>query len=225
MTGSDDLARRHRLLLWWFPRAFRDEYGSELIGVLQEGTRSGRRRAGPVDYLDLIISGIRMRARLAITPSERSATRAIPMMYLGALLELVAAVTILATAGDIRASLVGHGPPLTDADWAAVMTRDLEPVAVAACVGAVVSVGLAWAMARSYRWPRFVLAAFLGVNVFGLISGLVQGSATTARADLVAGTALCVAQCVAVGLAFPATSRALARLGSIAGWTPRPRHG
>ncbi len=219
MTPSDRLQGRHRLLLWWYPKQFRREFGSELIDVFLEGARAGHRRAGLADYLDLVISGIRMRARPTSPLSERPAAGVVPLMYIGALLELVAAVTILATAGDIRAILVSQSPRFTEAQWAAVMASDLEPVAVAACVAAAVWLGLAWAIAHAYRWPRFVLLVFLGVNVLGLLSGLAQGSAAAARADLVVGAALCLVQCVAVGLVFPSTFATLARLRSTAGRT------
>jgi hypothetical protein len=63
--------------------------------------------------------------------------------------------------------------------------------------------GLAWAVGRGHRSARIMLGVFLGVNVYGLFSGLAQGSAMSAQADLAIGTALCLFQLAAVVLVFP----------------------
>ncbi len=133
-------------------------------------------------------------------------------MYLGALLELVAAITILATAGDVRASEVGRNLRYTDAQWTAVIADRLEPVALAATLATAVWLGLAWAIGRRHRSARIMLAVFLGVNVLSLVNGLAQGSAMSAQADLVIGTALCLVQFVAVVLVFP---KEFGRLGRV----------
>jgi hypothetical protein len=69
-------------------------------------------------------------------------------------------------------------------------------------VGAAVGVWLwmAWANGRGHRWALVVFAMFFGVNVVSLFSGLTQGSATYARADLIAGSVLCLVALAAVVL-------------------------
>ena len=46
---------------------------------------------------------------------------------------------------------------------------------------------MAWAIGRGHRRVPTVLVLFFGLNVFGLVNGLVQGSAVYARPDLAIG--------------------------------------
>ena len=212
MTDVDDLERRYRRWLQWYPAAFRREHEEEILGVLLAVARDGQRHPGPMDCLDLMSNGLRMRLRLMLPRSGRPASMAVPLLYLGAVLELVAAITILATAGDVRASEASRNLRYTDAQWSAIVAAHLEPVALAACVAAAGWLGLAWAIGRGHRSARFVVAVLLGVNVLGLINGLAHGSAMSAQADLVIGTALCLVQVVAVVLVFPKETGRLGRL-------------
>jgi hypothetical protein len=212
VTDVDDLERRYRRWLTWYPTSFRREHEAEILGVLMAIARDGQRHPGPLECLDLMSNGLRMRLRPTLSRSERSASRAVRLLYLGAVLELVAAITILATAGDIRTSEVSRNLRYTDAQWSAVVADQLEPVALAATVAAAVWLGLAWAIGRRHRSARIMLAVFLGVNVYGLFNGLAQGSAMSAQADLAIGTALCLVQLATVVLVFP---KEFGRLGRV----------
>ena len=50
----------------------------------------------------------------------------------GGVVELAAAITILVTIGNVRSNVVKRNPGLTEAQWHAVVTGQLEPTAVAA---------------------------------------------------------------------------------------------
>jgi hypothetical protein len=213
VTDVRDLERRYRRWLYWYPASFRREHEDEILGVLLAGARDGQRVPDPMDCLDLMSNGLRMRLRQALAGSGNTASTTVPLLCLGALMELVAAIAIVATAGDFRASDLSHGVRFTDAQWNAVVAQRLEPVALAASAAAVVWLALTWGVARGHRSAALALAAFLGVNVLGLANGVAHGSVTSAPADTVIGVALCVVQSMAVALA------ARGRYG----WRGRPR--
>jgi hypothetical protein len=62
VTGA--LERRYRRLLACYPWAYRQEHEEEMLGVLLAGA-GGRRRPGLRDSADLILGGVRIRARYA----------------------------------------------------------------------------------------------------------------------------------------------------------------
>jgi hypothetical protein len=123
-------------------------------------------------------------------------------MYLGAVVELAAAVTILSTIGDVRSNVVRRNPGLSDAQWHAVVAGQLEPTAVAAGIAVGFWLWMAWAIGRRHRWAGIVLAIFFGLNVFSLLNGLIQGSAVYARPDLAIGIVLCLVELAAVARIF-----------------------
>ncbi len=212
MIEVDDLERRYRRWLQWYPAAFRREHEEEILGVLLAVARDGQRHPGLMDCLDLMSNGLRLRLAPTVPRSERSSSKAVPLLYLGAVLEVVAAITILATAGDVRSSLLSRHLRYTDAQWGAAVADHLEPVALAACVAAAIWLGVAWGIGREHRWARMACVIFLVGNLCSLVNGLAQGSANDARADLVIGTALCLVQLVAVVLVFP---KEIGRLGRL----------
>ncbi len=148
-----------------------------------------------------------------------------PLLSLGALLELLAAITILATAGDLRANDFGRSVRYTEAQWSAVVADHLGPVALAATAAAVVWLVLAWGIARGHRAAGLGLAALLVVNVLGLTNGLAEGSATYAQADTAIAIALCGVQVVAVVLVLRAQFGAKGRrtVGGRSNRDPSPR--
>ncbi len=212
MTDVDDLERRYRRWLKWYPTSFRREHEEEIIGVLMAGARDGQGHPGPMDGLDLMSNGLRLRLRPTLPRSERLASLAVPLLYVGAVLELVAAITIVATSGDIRASEASRNLRYTDAQWSAVVAGHLEPVALVACVAAAIWLGVAWGIGRGHRWARMACVAFVIGNLCSLYNGLAQGSANDAHADLAIGIALCLVQVVAAALVF---SKDLGRLGRL----------
>src|SRR5205823_5799728 len=117
MTDAADLERRYRRLLAWYPRAFRREHEEEILAVLMAGAGEGQRQPELMECLDLMGSALWMRLRPNVPRSDRSVFNAVKMMYLGAVVELAAAITIVATIGDVRSNVVQRNPGLTAGQW------------------------------------------------------------------------------------------------------------
>jgi hypothetical protein len=225
VTDVDDLERRYRGWLKWYPTSFRREHEAEILGVLMSIARDGQRHPGPMECLDLMSNGLRMRLRPTLSRSERSASKAVRLLYHGAVLELVAAITILATAGDVRASLLSRHLRSTDAQCGAAVADHLELVALTACVAAAIWLGVAWGSAASIAGPGWRARSSLSGIPAALVNGLAQGSASDARADLAIGTAPCLVRLVAIALVLPNEFGRLGRLGFGRGSKRGPSNG
>ena len=105
-----------------------------------------------------------------------------------------------------RASF-GRNPGYPNAEWRAVVSDRIELVALAAGIAVACWLLTAWAIGRGHRWARIAFAIFFGVNLLGLLGGLVQGSATYASPDAAIGSILCLVQFAAVVLVFPGEFR------------------
>jgi len=217
VTGTAGLERGYRRWLRWYPRTFRREHEAEVLGVLLAGAREGQRRPDPVECLDLLRGALSMRLRPRVARAERAAVTAVRLMYLGAVVELAAAVTILATIGSVRAGMFQRNPGYPQAQWHAVVAGRLAPTAVAAGIAVAFWLWMAWANGRGHRWARILFALFFGVNAFGLGNGLAAGSAVYARADLAVGTVLCLVHLAAMALLFDQDIRRVAGHRSSAG--------
>ncbi len=205
--------------------AFRRDYEDELLGVLLAGAREGQRRPRPMDCVDLAVNALRMRLQPAASPSARVASGLPTLVYVGALLELAAAITVLATISNVQADLTGHDGGVSDDQWRAVVAGQLEAVALAACLAAAGWLGLGWAIRRGHGWARVAFAIFLGVNLFSLFDGLVHGSFSFAPAAVAVGVALCLVQLVAAVRIFSPWSGTIGGLRVVAGRIAWPRLG
>jgi hypothetical protein len=202
MTDTADLERGYRRWLRWYPRSFRREHEAEILGVLMAGARAGQRQPAPIECLDLLRSALWMRLRPNVPRSNRPAFNAVKLMYVGAVVELAAAIVILATIGDVRSNVVKRNPDLTEAQWHAIVAGQLEPTAVAAGIAVGFWLWMAWAIGRGHRWAWIVFALFFGLNTYGLLDGLAGGSAVYARPDLAIGSVLWLVELAAVVLIF-----------------------
>jgi hypothetical protein len=187
MTEAADLERAYRRWLRWYPKAFRREHEAEILDVLVAGAREGQRAPGPMECLDLMSSAMLMRLRAHVPRSDRAGRATVRLMYLCAVLDLAVAFTIAATVGEVRAHVVELNPGLTDTEWQAIVSGQLEPKALAAGVAVGCWLWMAWASGRGHRWPRIALVIVFGINTVSLFDGLVGGSAVYARTDLVIG--------------------------------------
>jgi len=210
MTDTANLERSYRRWLRWYPTWFRREHEAEILGVLMAGAREGQRRPEPMECLDLVSSALRMRLGSRVPRSERSVCTAIKLMYLGAVVELATAITIVATLGDVRSSVIQRHAGYTEVQWHAEMVGTLEPLVVAARIAVVLWLWMAWANGRGHRWARVVFALFFGLNLYGLFNGLAKGSAVYARTDLAMAIVLCLVQLAAVTLVFSGDVRKIA---------------
>ncbi len=204
MTDSAELERGYRRWLSWYPKTFRREHEAEILTVLMAGAREGQRRPEAMECLALLSSALNMRLGPRVPRSNQSVFTAIKLMYLGALVELAAAIIILATIGEIKSKVVISSPGLSEGQWHAIVVGQLAPTEV----GAILAVGfwlwIAWSIGRGHRWPRIVFALFFALNVFGLLNGLVHGSAVYAQPDLAIGIVLCLVELAAVAFIFRA---------------------
>ncbi len=217
MTATEELERRYRRWLRWYPPAFRREYGAEILGVLLAGAREGQRRPATAECVDLMANGLRMRMRPRASRAVVVRPGLSALIYIGALLELGAAATILATSDAVRAAVLDRYPGITATAWQVIFTGQFVPHVVAACLAAVSCVGLGWAVGRGYGWARMAFALLAGANGCSLVAGFLGGSASVAQADLAVGVALCLVQLLAVALAFDRQLAGLTRVLAVFG--------
>jgi hypothetical protein len=202
MTDSANLERRYRRWLRCYPRSFRREHEAEILAVLMAGAREGQRQPEPLECLDLLRGALWMRLRPSAPRSNRSTFAAVKLMYVGGLVEIAAAITILATIGDVRSNVIKRNPGLTEAQWHAVVAGQIEPTAIAAGIAVGFWLWMAWAIGRGHRWARIAFASFFGLNTYGLLNGLIHGSAVYAQQDLAIGIVLYLVELAAVALIF-----------------------
>jgi hypothetical protein len=204
VTDSGGLERAYRRWLRWYPKSFRAEYEAEILALLMEGARNGQCRPEPTECLNLVFSAVNVRLRPRVARSTRSVFAAIKAMWVGAAVELVTVVTLLATMGAVRANTLSQNPGLTAHQWHAVVASRITPNVI----GGLVAIGfwlcMVWSVGRGHRWPRVALPVFFVVNLYGLLVGVLHGAATTSRPDLAAAFVLCVVELVAVILVLRA---------------------
>ena len=111
-------------------------------------------------------------------------------------------LTIVATLGDVKASILVRNRGYTRAQWHAEITAAFEPLVLAAGLAVGFWLWMAWANGRGYRWPRVLFALFFCVNTYSLLHGLAGGPARYAGPDLAAGTVLWLVEFAAVALVF-----------------------
>jgi hypothetical protein len=215
MTAVADLERAYRGWLRWYPKSFRRQHEAELLGVLMAGAREGQRHPGRMERVDLVRSALCMRLRPRVPRSDRATLAAIRLMYLGATAELAVGLTILATLGDVKASILGRDPGYSPAQWHAEVAGTLEPLVAAAALAVGFWLWMAWATGRGHRWVTVLVALFFCATTYSLLHGLVGGSAHFARVDLVAGTVLWVVELAAVGLVSSNELRRMARNAAV----------
>ena len=119
-------------------------------------------------------------------------------MYLAAVAQLAVVVVIVATTDAVRASIVAADPGYTPAQWHSELVGSIDPLVVLAGLTAILCLWMAWCSGRGRRWPRVLFAVCFGVTTYSLLHGLGGGSASYARADLVMGIAVWLAELATV---------------------------
>jgi hypothetical protein len=219
MTDSAMLERRYQRLLAWYPRAYRREHEQEMLAVLMASAGDCQRRPGLADSVDVLRSAIGMRLRPGTPRSARTVFTAVRLMYVGAAVELCTLITILATLGSLRSTILRRNPGFNAAQWHAFVSAQIVPLIIAAALAVAVWLWMAWANGRGHRWARVVFALFFAVTTGSLLSGIARGSVVYAPADLIAGSALCLVALAAVLLIFSKQS------GEYYRQRPAHRHG
>jgi hypothetical protein len=201
MNNSADLERGYRRVLACYPRAFRRENEDEILGVLLDTAEEGQQRVGLAEAAALIRGGLRMRLRPGPSRPPRTVFAAVRLMCVGAVVELGALLTMVATAGSLKAAVLARDP----AQWhtALVMLTSKE---VFAPVGIVMWLWLAWANGRGHDWARLIFTWFFGAFTVSLLVALAQHAVVYAPADLAALTALWLVALVSMVLIFSKAS-------------------
>ncbi len=206
MTGQAQLERRYRRLLALFPRAFREEHEEEMLAVLLAGARSGRRRPGTTDSVNLIANALLMRVRLHAPRSSPTVFWAVRLMVFGAVLELAALVTVVATRSDLAAAVARHYPAMPMAHVHHLINAQVLKIAVGAPIAAGVWLWLARANDRGHGWARGLLGALFALTSVSLFAAIAQHAVTLAPADVIAGAALWLVAVVALVLIISPSS-------------------
>jgi hypothetical protein len=185
--ASSNLERGYRRLIACYPRSFRKDNEEEILTVLLATAQEGQRRPGLGESADLIKGAIRMRMGLSRTP--RTVLYAVRLMYLGAATQLAVLITVILTAGHIRAAVqtamaAYHNPAVTAQVMHAV-NIDLVLDEVVIPVLIVVWLFMAWANGMGYDWARVAAVSLFGLSCAGLLIDLAQSTAKYAPAALI----------------------------------------
>lgn len=190
MSDSAALERGYRRWLRCYPRAFRREHEAEMLTVLMADAGNDQRRPRVAECIDLLIGAIAARVRPRVSRTNRPVFAVVKLLCLGAMLELATAVTLLATLGQVRSNIVTSDPGFTAAAWQAVVTGQIDPLAISAGIAVLFLLCVAWAYGRGKRWPGLAFAVFFAATTWSLLSGLSRGSFVYAQADLAVATVL-----------------------------------
>lgn len=206
MTNASDLERRYLRILGCYPRRFRREHEQEILAVLMASAGEGQRWPGLAESAALIKSALWMRLRPGAPRSAPTVFAAVRLMYVGAALELVAVITILATTGSVKSAIVERYPHLAATIWHAVVATHIVPDVVGAPIAIGLWLWLAWANGRGHNWARVAFAVFFASTTLSILVALVEDAVVYAPADLIAGMAIWLVGLAAVLLIYSEAS-------------------
>jgi hypothetical protein len=209
MNSSASLERGYRRLLAVYPRAFRRENEEEILSVLLSTAGQDQVRPGLAISADLIRSGLLMRLRPTVPHSARTVRAAVKLIYLAALAELAAVITIVATSSAVLA-YVHRTAPSASHLAALSLTKD----EIVGPIGIILMLWLAWAVGRRHDWARVVFLIFWGISTLSMLAALAEGAAVAAPADFAGGVLVWLLQLSAVLLLFAKQSAPYYRQGS-----------
>jgi hypothetical protein len=208
MNETADLERGYRRVLAWYPKAFRQDNGEEILAVLLASAKEGQRKVELAESAALIRGALRMRLRPAVRP-PRTVRSAVRLMCAGAVAELAAVVTMVLTAARMKAALA-KGPGLTAAQWHTV-TSLLTFKEVGGGIAVVLWLFLAWAMSQRRDVARFAFTAFFALISMIMLSALAQQGTAYAAADFAAGAAVWLVALATMVLIFARPSNTFYR--------------
>jgi hypothetical protein len=67
-----------------------------------------------------------MRLRPRVPRSNRAVLKAIKLLYFGAVVELAVAITIMATIGDVKSTIIKRNPGYTEVQWHAEVAGNFD---------------------------------------------------------------------------------------------------
>jgi hypothetical protein len=175
MTDQEHLERAYRRRLAWYPRAFRDEHGPEILAVLMAGARDGQRRPGLAGSADLIRSGAWMRLRPSAPRSAPTVRAAVWLMCAGAAITagnlIITLAYILADIGGLEATLRQEHPSHTAAQISQQYTIAVTMVPVTLLVAIALWLWMARVTGQGQHWARKQSTQLFGLATLKLISG------------------------------------------------------
>jgi hypothetical protein len=182
MNPPAGLESAYRRLLRWYPKAFRFEYESELLGVLMAAAGADRLRPTWREKLNLMTQGIWTRLRPTVPRSARTVRTAVALMYAGALVDAVGVAVLLATTGSMKSRIMTAHPDFTVADWHTLMAVEIVPHAVAGGLAIAFWVVAAWANGQGRDWGRRAFALYFCLASLAVLFVLTVGGAVYATA-------------------------------------------
>jgi hypothetical protein len=168
MTDQAHLERGYRRLLAWYPRAFRDEHGPEILAVLLACAPDGQRRPGLAESADLIRSGLWMRLRPSVPRSARTVRAAVQLICASAAASAASLIIVLAVIVDIRVRHAVLGHRLIAAQVSQVTTSVIVQVLVSCLVPVAVWLWMARANGRGRNWARILFTVLFGLTTLTL---------------------------------------------------------
>jgi hypothetical protein len=168
MTDQASLERRYRRLLGWYPRAYRQENGPEILAVLMACAPDGQRRPGLAESADLIRSGLWMRLRPSVPRSARTVRAAVRLMYAGAVVSTVNLIILLAFIGYIRAYRAMLGHRLTAAQVSQLNTSFITLAVVSDLVPIALWLWMARENGQGRNWARSLSTVLFGLATLDL---------------------------------------------------------
>lgn len=199
-SDSASLERGYRRLLAWYPKWFRQDNGEEILAVLMACAQDDQTRPSLEAAADLLKGALRMRLRPR--PGQpRTVFAAVWLMIAGALAELGALITFLATEGGIKAGLVARYPAYAHAITHAVNVEvTIDMFIMPVVVG--VWLWLARATSRGRAMGRVGFSVFFGIISLGALYALSVGSLVYAPAIMGAGIGVWAIAAAAMMLIF-----------------------
>ena len=205
LSGSESasLERGYRRLLACYPKWFRLQNTEEVLAVLMACAQDDQTRPSFEAAVDLLKGAARMRLR-PMPGQPRAVFAAVRLLRLGAVAELGALLTILATAATVRADVARSFPAATVNGVSSHLL--IDEVMMPAVIG--VWLALAWAINRRRDPARIAVAAFFGLTTMSILLALSVGSPVYATADFAAGMVVWFICLVSMALVFtPASNR------------------
>jgi hypothetical protein len=168
MTDQEHLERAYRRLLAWYPRAFREENGPEILAVLLACAPAGRRRPGLAQAADLIRGGLRMRLFPSVPRSARTVRAAVRLMYVGAAVSTANLIIALTVIVDIKAYHAVLGYNLTAAQVGQLNALVITELIVTGLIPVALWLWMAWANGQGRNWARSLSTVLFGVATLDL---------------------------------------------------------
>ena len=184
ISESASLERGYRRLLAWYPTWFRQDNEEEVLAVLLACAQDDQTRPSREATIDLLKGAARMRLRPR--PGQpRAVFAAVRLLCFGALAELGALVTVIATSASVEATVTRGAPASAQSAGLHILANEvLAPVAIAAWLL------LARGISRRSDSARAGVAAFFGLITLSMLAVLAAGAPMYATADFAAGAAV-----------------------------------